>query len=225
MKQLDQLPRSEVFSRILELVNSGKLYSLHIDIMRPPLIPDRYAFPIELIRQMYENLRGKIILEMHLMVQKPDFVIQEIDRFVEPSERTRSTMIIQREAFNSEEEVTRTLRAIKNLGYKAGIGLNLLTPFNSLKEEMIKESDLVLIMSVPMGKGGQQFSDQATQRIKDVSSRFPDKPVKVDGGINDKTIRSVKKVGAKILVVGSFISMSSNPLVAVEKLERILESS
>jgi len=225
VKQLDQLPRSEVFSRILELVNSGKLYSLHIDIMRPPLIPDRYAFPIELIRQMYENLRGKIILEMHLMVQKPDFVIQEIDRFVEPSERTRSTMIIQREAFNSEEEVTRTLRAIKNLGYKAGIGLNLLTPFNSLKEEMIKESDLVLIMSVPMGKGGQQFSDQATQRIKDVSSRFPDKPVKVDGGINDKTIRSVKKVGAKILVVGSFISMSSNPLVAVEKLERILESS
>ncbi len=224
LKHLDQFKCSKVFSQILELVVSGKLYSLHIDVMRPPLISNRSAFPIELIRRIYENLHERITLEIHLMVKEPELLIEDINKFVEPDGRTEVSMIIQREAYGSEEEVIKTLRAIKTLGYRAGIGLNLPTPFKSLTEEIIKNADLVLIMSVPMGKGGQKYDDQATERIKVIASRFPDKPIKVDGGINDKTVQSVKKAGAKILVIGSFVSMSKKPLAVLENLERMLEN-
>lgn len=225
LKQLDQIERSMVFSKIIELVDSGKLYSLHIDVMRPPLIPHRSSFPIQLIGRMYDSLHEKIILEIHLMVKDPYTLIQEMNRFIEPRERGKIPMIIQREAYSMEEDAVKTLREIRSLGYKAGIGLNLPTSFGSLTDEMIKGADIVLIMSVPMGKGGQEYSDEATQRIKEISGRFPDKSIKVDGGINDKTVVSARNAGAKILVVGSFVTMSREPLDAVEKIERILKDS
>ncbi len=217
-----QRTRSESFARILKLIDSGKLYSLHIDVMRPPLIPDRSAFPIELVKQVYQEFHEKIVLEIHLMVKEPDLLVQEISKFVQQKERRKTSMIIQCEAYGSEQEIVNTLGTIKGLGYRAGIGINLSTCFKSLTDQMIEISDLVLVMSVPMGKGGQEYSDQATERIRDISKRFPEKAIKVDGGINDRNTASVAKAGAKILVVGSFVTASRRPLDALKRLEKEL---
>jgi len=188
------------------------------------LIPDRSTFPIDLIKYIYENFHEKIILEIHLMVKEPNLLVQEINEFIEPRNRKRISMIIQREAYITEEEITNTLRTIKELGYKAGISLNLPTPFNRLTDEMMRDADLVLIMSVPMGKGGQEYDEQATERIKDISNRFPSKPIKVDGGINDMTAQTVKKAGAEIFVVGSYLTKNGDPFGALERIERILKN-
>lgn len=223
LKHLNHLADSKVFSKTIELVNSGKLYSLHIDVMRPPLIPGRSAFPIELIRHIYENLHERIILDIHLMVKEPDFLIQEISEFIQPEKRTEISMTVQREGYSCKEGVMTALRIIRNLGYRAGIGLDLPTRVKTLTDEMIEKSDLVLLMSVPMGKGGQKYDEEATERIKELSSRFPEKPIGIDGGINDKTTVSAKKAGATIFVIGSFVTMSRKPLEALEKLKMILE--
>jgi len=217
-----ELRQSEIFSKIGEIVNSGEIYSLHIDVMRPPLIPNRSAFPIQLVREICESFHGRILLEIHLMVTRPDHLVRQIDEFIKPERRTRTSVIIQREAYDSEKDAIETLRKIKGSGYQVGIGLNLPTPFESLSDEIVQNADLVLIMSVPMGRGGQKYDAVAHERIKEISKRFPDKPIKVDGGINEETIQPVVEAGAKIIVVGSFISMSKRPVVALRKLRRAL---
>ncbi|MFQ6095549.1 MAG: hypothetical protein ACE5NN_05350 [Candidatus Bathyarchaeia archaeon] len=221
-KRIGDLKDSEVFSRILKLVDSGMLYSLHIDVMRPPLIPDRSAFPTEVIRDLYVHLHDKIMLVIHLMVKEPDYLIKEIDSFIELDARPNISLIIHREAYASEEDVIKRLKFIKELGYKAGIGLNLPTPLTSLTDGMIKNADMVLIMSVPMGKGGQRYDDRSSRRIRGVSERFPDKLIEVDGGINDETIRSVVEAGAKSLVIGSYVTKNTNPIEALVRLHKIL---
>jgi len=87
---------------------------------------------------------------------------------------------------------------------------------------MIENADIVLIMSVPMGKGGQRYSAKASRRTKSVSERFPDKLIKVDGGINDKTAWSVVEAGASILVVGSYITRNKDPIGVLMRLRAIL---
>jgi len=221
-RRIGDLESSEAFSKIAQLVDSGMLYSLHIDVMRPPLIPHRSSFQLELIRDLYFLLHNKTVLEIHLMMNEPELLIVEINKFVQPNHRVKVALIIQREAYSSEEEVIERLEIIKDLGYRAGIGLNLPTAFESLTNSMISNADIVLIMSVPMGKGGQKYNAQASMRIKSVSERFPDKLIKVDGGVNDRTARLVVEAGASILVIGSYVTMDKKPTGALMSLKRVL---
>ena len=221
-KRIGDLESSEAFSKIVQLVDSGMLYSLHIDVMRPPLIPDRSSFQLELIRDLYFLLHNKTVLEIHLMMNEPELLIQEINRFIKPRHRANIALIIQREAYVSEEGVIERLEIIRDLGYRTGIGLNLPTAFDSLTDDIIGNADIVLIMSVPMGKGGQRFDVEASMRIKSGSERFPDKLIKVDGGINDETARSVVEAGAGILVVGSYITRNKEPISVLMRLKGVL---
>jgi ribulose-phosphate 3-epimerase len=221
-ERIGDLEGSEAFSQIVQLVDSGMLYSLHIDVMRPPLIPHRSSFQLELIRDLYFLLHNRTVIEIHLMMNEPELLIREINKFIKPNHRAEVALIIQLEAYSSEEEVTKRLEIIKDLGYKAGIGLNLPTAFDSLADDIISNADIVLIMSVPMGKGGQRFDVEASTRIKSVSERFPDKLIKVDGGINDETARSVIDAGARILVVGSYITRNKEPISVLMRLKGVL---
>jgi len=221
-KYSDQLATSEAFSRTMELVDSNRLYSLHIDVMRPPFILDRSAFPTNLIRRIYQAFHDRIALEMHLMVRNSEFLFQEFNNFVDPKDRSNILMAIQREAYGSEHEIITALNTIRVMGYRNGIALDLPTPIGSLTGEMVEAADVIQIMSVPMGKGGQKYDERATEKIRYLASRFPRKVVKVDGGINDKTARHARKAGAEVLVVGSFITTSKSPLEALERLHRAL---
>jgi len=221
-KRIGDLESSEAFSKIAQLVDSGMLYSLHIDVMRSPLIPHRSSFQLELIRNLYFLLHNKTVLEIHLMMNEPELLIGEINKFVEPNHRAKVALIIQREAYASEEEVIERLEIIKDLGYRVGIGLDLPTAFESLTNSTISNADIVLIMSVPMGKGGQKYNAQASMRIKSVSKQFPDKLIKVDGGVNDRTARLVVEAGASILVIGSYVTMDKKPTSALMSLKRVL---
>jgi ribulose-phosphate 3-epimerase len=221
-KKTGKIPNSKEFTKILKLVNSGLLYSIHIDIMRPPLIANRSSFSIKLLQDLCSQLQKKIRLEFHLMVSNPIFFIREINKFVDKKEMKDIFFIIQREAFESDEEVIKRLKEIRCLGYKAGIGLNFPTPFKELTNTIIQNSDLVLIMSVPMGEGGQKFENAALKRIKSISKRYPKIPIKVDGGINNITIKIVITAGAKIVVIGSFITKSIEPVKTLEMIRKII---
>ncbi|MBW2171148.1 MAG: ribulose-phosphate 3-epimerase, partial [Deltaproteobacteria bacterium] len=120
----------------------------------------------------------------------------------------------------------RTVQAIKALGVKAAVALNPATPVSAL-ELILEDVDMVLIMSVNPGFGGQTFIPQALQKIEDlkpmIAAKNPDILIQVDGGINHETIRSVARAGADVFVAGSAIFGSSDYGKTIGEFRLLLE--
>jgi len=192
--------------------------------MRPPLIPGRTAFSIELIKKLYYALSQRISLAIHLMVPDPMLIIDKMNKFISRRKRAKVYVIIQRESFNSENEALKAIGLIRELGYsKIGVCLDLPTPCEALSEKIIEAVDMILLMTVRMGRGGQKYADEGTQKILYFSKRFPNRLIEVDGGINPQTARIAKNAGAKAAVVGSFITRSNDPIEALLELTRSLK--
>jgi ribulose-phosphate 3-epimerase len=223
-RDVNNIEESRAFINIISLANTGKIYSVHIDVMRPPMIPDKSKFPLSLIRKLYEKLIGRIRLDIHLMVDKPINLLEEINKFIARGDRANITVIVQVESFNSEEEAINSIETVRKNGYIAGISLNLPTPEEKLTEKIVNVADVILLMSVPMGSGGQSFHKESIGRIRRFSELFPDKIIEVDGGINSETIIKVRDAGARIAVVGSYITSSSNPLETLLKIDNALKT-
>jgi ribulose-phosphate 3-epimerase len=221
--QRDEDAQSKVVNKITSLIDSGLICNLHIDVMRPSLIPDKIAFPMETIKRIYDNYNKKISFELHLMVANPILCINKMNDFIQPNIMSQTLVIIQYEAYLQEDKVINALQTLHALGYKAGIGLDLPTPVEKLTKEIVDKSDLVFLMAVPMGKGGQKYDQSATEKIRHVSKAFPRKVIEVDGGLNDKTIKYAKDAGTKILVIGSYITNNIEPLDVLDKISKILE--
>lgn len=219
---IDKLEYTEAFAKIVSLVQTEKLNSIHIDVMRPPMIPGKSRFPIGLIEKLYEKLHGKISLTIHLMVNDPLSIVEEINRFISDENRAEIIVILQVESFSSEDEAVKSIEAVKRHGYRVGVSLNLTTSRKRLTDKIVSSADLILLMTVPMGSGGQKFHEAATRRIKYFSTRFPNKIIMVDGGINPETIVKVWRAGAKAAVVGSYITTSDKPEEALLSLKSSL---
>lgn len=222
---LEGLTESPIFNRILELVQTGKIRFLHIDVMRPPLIPNRITFPIRLIEKLYGALCNRIPLSVHLMVSDPLLIVDEISRFILKKDRQRNRIIIQRESFESENETVKAINTIREYGYgNIGICLDLPTPCDSITGKIMEATDFILLMTVHMGRGRQKYVDEGTEKIAYFYQRYPDKPIWVDGGINIQTARVAEKAGAKAVVVGSYITLSNDPRDTLLKLARSLNA-
>ena len=221
--RVDNIVESEALSKILSLVDTGRIHRVHIDVMRPPMIPDKTKFSVVLICRLYSALQGRIPIAAHLMVQEPLPIIEGMNKFIAKENRAGMTVIMQKESFRSEEETIKALDSLKEQGYRAGISLNLPTPSKILTRKIVEKADTVLLMSVPMGKGGQEYSEAATKRIAHFSKEHPDKTLEVDGGIDPQTIIKAMRAGAAMVVVGSFITRNEDPEQAVLELERSLK--
>ena len=222
-ESIDILPKSPTFFQILRLIETKKLRSIHLDVMRPPLIPNRITFPIKLIEKLYETLHEKIPLALHLMVPHPILIVNRICRFIPRENRAKIPIIIQRESFKSENEILEAVDLLRKQGYgRIGICLDLPTPCGSISEKTVEAADFILLMTVHMGRGRQKYVDEGTRKILYFSQQYPDKPIWVDGGINLYTAHIAEKAGAKALVVGSYITRSNNPTEALLELTRSL---
>jgi len=221
---IDKLESSKAFLSIMRLLETGKIHGIHIDVMRPPMIPDKSTFSINLIERLYEKLHDKTSFTIHLMVDNPLQVLREINKFVRNEDRANMTIVVQVESFSSEEEAVKAIEIIRGYGYKVGVSLNLPTPEDRLTNRVASIVDVILLMTVPMGSGRQKYHASATYRVKYFSTKFPEKLIKVDGGINPKTIIEVWKAGAKAAVIGSYITVSEDPEEALLNIERSLKS-
>lgn len=217
--------KSKFMPIILDLIRTGKISRIHIDVMRPPMIPHRTAFSLESIQSMYQSLSDKIPLAAHLMVNDPFPFVEKMCSFIPREKRENFEIFIQRESFKSEAETVKALESLRKLDFSSGICLNLPTSTELLTANIIETSDVVLLMTVPMGAGGQEYSEEGSKRISFFSKMFPSKNIAVDGGINNRTIVEAKRAGAKIAVVGSFITRSKNPVKTILDLEMILKQS
>jgi ribulose-phosphate 3-epimerase len=205
------------FSRLGEEINAVERVGadwIHVDVMDGHFVPNITIGPA--VVEAVKRVTG-LPLDVHLMIEKPD---QYLEDFVKAGS---DLLTVQVEAC---VHLHRTIQAIKELGVKAAVALNPSTPVSTI-EWVLEEVDMVLIMSVNPGFGGQKFIPQALQKIEELKSmigaRNPNVLIEVDGGINEETIRSVSKAGADVFVAGSAIFGSSDYGETISKFRSLMQ--
>jgi ribulose-phosphate 3-epimerase len=178
---------------------------IHLDVMDGRFVPNLTFGPLIAAAIKPRIEAAGAILEAHLMVKKPENLIPEF------SESGVGLMIVHVETC---PHLNRTIQQIKDLGLKAGVTLNPATPLVAL-EEVLSQVDLILLMSVNPGFGGQSYLPGSTRRIKRLKSMLVERELdsvdlEVDGGINTDTAAEVVSAGANVLVVGSSIFNSKD---------------
>ena len=144
------------------------------------------------------KMSSVLLFDVHLMVQYPTKVISKYAKY------GANILTVHYEAFANDKLFIKTLKKIKKLGMMAGIAIDLETKVEAI-EPFLKYCDLVLVMTVKAGKGGQKFSEDAIKKIKKIRKLYPNMLIEVDGGITDETGAKCVRAGADILVSGSYI--------------------
>ncbi len=177
----------------VERLHAAHVQALHLDVMDGHFVANlSYGLPlVEAFRRLTE-----LPLDVHLMIDNPR-------QFVEQYARAGAdTLTIHIEAVQEPRDV---LRQIRDLGLAAGLALNPHTPLAAI-EDFLEECDIVLVMSVNAGFGGQKFERVALEKLNELRGKVNHQQLlEVDGGVNDKTIADCAKAGAHLFVVGSAI--------------------
>lgn len=193
---------------------------IHIDVIRPPY-SETSRFSVELIRELYRSLTGTK-LEIHLMAPEPLSILKDVRA---PSNQDPTPVAsVHIEAFRDRGETSETLMEIRQMGFRPAIALDLPTPTEFLPHSIVEEAELIFVMSVLAGKGGQEFDPRAVGKVRRLKEAYHSKPLGVDGGINEETGRLVVEAGADRLVVGSRITGSDDPLEALKNLRNGLKA-
>lgn len=198
--------------RDVEMINNSEADWFHIDIMDGVFVPNiSFGFPVMKAISKHANKP----LDVHLM-------IQDVDPYIEDFKNAGAEVLTVH--FEACKHLHRTIHAIKEAGMKAGVALNPHTPVAMLSD-IIADLDLVLIMSVNPGFGGQKFIPQAIEKVKQVKSLIDQKSgsalIEVDGGVNMETGKLLVEAGANVLVAGSFVFNSASPINTISELKKL----
>lgn len=161
-----------------------------------------------------KNLKTDIKLEAHLMVQKPEEVIDEWLEVVD-----RIIIHFESEIEGRELGIKEMIRKVHNQGKGFGLAINPETDI-AVAKSFLRDLDLVLVMTVQPGWGGQKFKNSTLEKIKSLRELWPKGNIEVDGGLNDKTVLKAIEVGANIICAGSFIFKSDDIKKAIKKLKK-----
>lgn len=198
--------------RDIHMINQSEADWFHLDIMDGIFVPNiSFGFPVMKIIKKHAQKP----LDVHLMITDPD---RYIDDFYQAG---ADILTVHLETCN---HLHRTVQKIKSLGIKAGVTLNPHTPVHLLKD-IITEVDLVLIMSVNPGFGGQKFIPNALEKVKELKQLIKEKKsnalIEVDGGVDHTNAKSLIDAGCDVLVAGSYIFKSKNPKKTIKGLKEL----
>ena len=198
--------------RDIEMINESDADWFHIDIMDGVFVPN-ISFGMPVLRDIKKH--AKKALDVHLMIVNPD---QYIETFASLG---ADILTVHYEACT---HMHRTIQAIKATGMKAGIALNPHSSVNQLKD-IIKDIDLVCIMSVNPGFGGQSFIENTFDKVKELNELIQSSEsscqIEIDGGVTNENAKKLVQAGANILVAGSYVFKSSNPTDTISKLSNL----
>lgn len=196
----------------VEMINESQADWFHIDIMDGVFVPN-ISFGMPVLQAIGKH--AKKTLDVHLMIVDPDRYIQTF------KDLGTDILTVHYEACT---HLHRTIQAIKASGMKAGVALNPHTNVQVL-EDVIQDLDLVLIMSVNPGFGGQSFIENTYDKVRKLKTMIQEKGssalIEIDGGVTDKNAKQLVQAGADALVAGSFVFNSQDPLQTISELKNI----
>lgn len=195
-----------------EMLNTSEADWFHIDIMDGVFVPN-ISFGMPVLKAIARH--AKKPLDVHLMIVDPDRYIEEFAAL------NAAILTVHYEACT---HLHRSLQKIKSCGMKAGVALNPHTPVHLLKD-IIHDIDLVCLMSVNPGFGGQSFIEQTFEKVKELKALINQKGaatlIEIDGGVTDANAKALTEAGADVLVAGSFVFKSDDPKATIAKLKSI----
>lgn len=194
------------------MINDSVADWIHVDIMDGVFVPN-ISMGLPVVHAVKKHARKP--LDVHLMIVRPE-------RYIESFREAGAAIIsVHAEACT---HLHRTIEQIKAAGAKAGVALNPHTPVSVLSE-VISDIDLVCMMSVNPGFGGQKFIQNTYNKIHELSSMIAKKNAKVeieiDGGVNEENAKSLVEAGATVLVAGNFVFTSVDPKKTISKLKTL----
>lgn len=198
--------------RDVEMINRSEADWFHIDIMDGVFVPN-ISFGLPVLKAMKKH--AKKPMDVHLMIVNPDNYVEDFKN------AGADILTVHYEACT---HLHRSVQLIKSHGMKAGVALNPHTNVDLLKT-MITDIDLVLIMSVNPGFGGQKFIEQAVDKVKElkqiIENAGADTLIEIDGGVNLETGKRLVDAGADALVAGSFVFKSDDPESTIADLKKL----
>lgn len=199
--------------RDVEMINKSEADWFHIDIMDGVFVPN-ISFGMPVLRDIVKHATKTI--DVHLMIVDPD-------RYISTFKNLGADILTVH--FEACTHLHRTLQAIKAEGMQAGVALNPHTNI-SLLEDTIQDIDLVCLMSVNPGFGGQSFIENTYEKVKALKELITRKgahtKIEIDGGVTNKNAKQLAEAGADVLVAGSYVFKSDNPIQTVADLKTLL---